>query len=109
MPRDPVYPTSATHPAIWRCMSKFHFMLYELADQPQTLHFVRVLWAKYPFDKLTAMPNRLSDVAAEHEAILAAARAGDTRAALKAMQYHIENGWREFKRNYPLYDQASMP
>jgi DNA-binding GntR family transcriptional regulator len=87
----------------------FHFTLYELADQPQTLHFVRVLWAKYPFDKLTAMPNRLSDVAAEHEAILAAARAGDTRAALKAMQYHIENGWREFKRNYPLYDQASMP
>ena len=87
----------------------FHFMLYELADQPQTLHFVRVLWAKYPFDKLTAMPNRLSDVAAEHEAILAAARAGDTRAALKAMQYHIENGWREFKRNYPLYDQASVP
>lgn len=87
----------------------FHFMLYELADQPQTLHFVRVLWAKYPFDKLTAMPDRLGDVVAEHEAILAAARAGDTRAALKAMQYHIENGWREFKRNYPLYDQSSTP
>jgi len=83
----------------------FHFMLYELANQPQTLHFVRVLWAKYPFDKLTAMPNRLPGVAAEHETFLAAVRAGDTRAALKAMQYHIENGWREFKRNYPLYNQ----
>ncbi|MCX7363737.1 MAG: GntR family transcriptional regulator [Alphaproteobacteria bacterium] len=87
----------------------FHFTLYELANQPQTLHFVRVLWAKYPFDKLTAMPDRLSDVAAEHEAILAAARAGDIRAALKAMQFHIENGWREFKRNFPLYDQTVMP
>ena len=83
----------------------FHFMLYELANQPQTLHFVRVLWAKYPFDKLTAMPNRLPGVAAEHETFLQAARAGDTRAALKAMQYHIENGWRQFKRNYPMYDQ----
>ena len=67
------------------------------------------LWAKCPFDKLMAMPDRLSDVAAEHEAILAAARAGDTRAALKAMQFHIENGWREFKRNFPLYDQTVMP
>ncbi|GAC1341985.1 MAG: GntR family transcriptional regulator [Acetobacteraceae bacterium] len=84
---------------------RFHFMLYELADQPQTLHFVRVLWAKYPFDKLTAMPNRLPGVAAEHEEILAAARAGNTKAALKAMQFHIENGWREFKRNYPTYHQ----
>ena len=83
----------------------FHFMLYELANQPQTLHFVRVLWAKYPFDKLTAMPNRLPGVAAEHDTFLQAAKAGDTRAALKAMQYHIENGWRQFKRNYPMYDQ----
>lgn len=27
---------------------RFHFRLYELADRPQTLKFVRVLWAKYP-------------------------------------------------------------
>ncbi len=79
----------------------FHFTLYELANQPQTLHFVRVLWAKYPFDKLTAMPGRLPQVASEHEAILVPARAGDARGALRAMRYHIENGWREFKRNYP--------
>ena len=84
---------------------RFHFLLYDIANQPQTLHFVRVLWARYPFDLLTAMPSRLPRVAAEHEAFLQAARAGDTRGALKAMQCHIENGWREFKRNYPLYNK----
>jgi DNA-binding GntR family transcriptional regulator len=86
---------------------RFHFLLYELADQPQTLHFVRVLWAKYPFDLLTAMPNRLPRVASEHDDFLARARAGDTRGALKAMQFHIENGWHEFKRIYPLYGGAA--
>lgn len=84
---------------------RFHFLLYGLANQPQTLHFVRVLWAKYPFDLLTSMPNRLPGVAAEHRQFLAAARAGDVRGALKAMQFHLENGWREFKRNYPLYNK----
>ncbi len=84
---------------------RFHFLLYELANQPQALHFVRVLWAKYPFDLLTAMPNRIPRVATEHEDFLRAARAGDTGGALKAMRFHIENGWREFKRNYPLYNK----
>ena len=85
---------------------RFHFLLYELSNQPQTLHFARVLWAKYPFDLLTAMPNRLPRVASEHEDFLARARAGNTRGALKAMQVHIENGWVEFKRHYPLYGNS---
>lgn len=86
---------------------RFHFLLYELANQPQTLHFVRVLWAKYPFDLLTAMPNRLPRVASEHDDFLSRARAGDVQGAVKAMQFHIENGWREFKRTYPLYGGAA--
>jgi DNA-binding GntR family transcriptional regulator len=86
---------------------RFHFLLYELANQPQTLHFVRVLWAKYPFDLLTAMPNRLPRVASEHADFLTMARDGNARGALRAMQQHIENGWQEFKRNYPLYSGTS--
>jgi DNA-binding GntR family transcriptional regulator len=89
-----------------RANYRFHFFLYELARQPQTLHFVRVLWAKFPFDLLTAMPNRLPHVASEHSAFLKAAGRGDTRMALRALQGHIENGWREFKRHYPLYKQT---
>lgn len=51
------------------------------------------------------MSDRLPQVASEHGDFLKAVRwrhAG--RAA--AMQYRIENGWREFKRNYPAYNQA---
>ena len=86
---------------------RFHFLLYELANQPQTLHFVRVLWAKYPFDLLTAMPNRLPRVGAEHADFLGAVRAGNMRKAAKAMQVHIENGWGEFKRHYPLFGNGA--
>ena len=66
-----------------------------------------MLWAKYPFDLLTTIPNRLSRLASEHAEFLDAARAGNTRLALKAMQFHLENGWREFKRNYPLYNKPA--
>jgi DNA-binding GntR family transcriptional regulator len=81
---------------------RFHFRLYECADLPQMLHFVRVVWAKYPFDMLGALPNRAEQVAGEHEKIMQALRARDGRAAMRAMQAHIESGQRLFKANYGL-------
>jgi DNA-binding GntR family transcriptional regulator len=81
---------------------RFHFRLYERADLPQTLHFVRVVWAKYPFDMLGALPNRAEQVAGEHDKIMQALRARDGRAAMRAMQAHIESGQRLFKANYGL-------
>jgi DNA-binding GntR family transcriptional regulator len=81
---------------------RFHFRLYACADLPQTLHFARVVWAKYPFDMLGALPNRAAQVANEHTAIMEALRARDARAAARAMQSHIESGHRLFKANYGL-------
>lgn len=87
----------------WRTYNfPFHFRLYECADMPQTLHFVRVLWAKYPFDMLGALPNRADQMAEEHAHIMQALRARDGRAAMRAMQAHIESGHRMFKANYGL-------
>ncbi|MCC7274795.1 MAG: GntR family transcriptional regulator [Alphaproteobacteria bacterium] len=80
---------------------RFHFRLYEIAGQAQTLHFVRILWAKYPFDLLTVMPRRQFGVRDEHRAILEALRAGDPDAAARSMQDHIRSGWEMFKRHYP--------
>ena len=51
---------------------RFHFRLYEYADQPQTIDFVRVLWAKYPLDLLTHVPGRPPRVFKEHAQFLAA-------------------------------------
>jgi DNA-binding GntR family transcriptional regulator len=81
---------------------RFHFRLYECADLPQTLHFVRVVWAKYPFDMLGALPNRAEQVVGEHATIMQALQARDARAATQAMQRHIESGHRLFKANYGL-------
>ena len=81
---------------------RFHFRLYECADLPQTLHFVRVVWAKYPFDMLGALPNRAEQVASEHDAIMQGLRIRDPRATMRAMQRHLELGHRLFKANYAL-------
>ncbi|MEJ0017725.1 MAG: GntR family transcriptional regulator [Acetobacteraceae bacterium] len=81
---------------------RFHYQLYEHADMPQTLEFVRVLWAKYPFDLLSAIPRRFERMAAEHAELIHALRSGDARKAMRAMQAHIEGGYREFTATYDL-------
>jgi DNA-binding GntR family transcriptional regulator len=74
---------------------RFHFRLYEIADRPQTLQFVRVLWAKYPFTMQDRNHSRPSRMREEHELFLQMADRGDRKGAVKAMLQHIENGWRQ--------------
>jgi DNA-binding GntR family transcriptional regulator len=95
------------HDEARRCNYRFHFSLYESAHQPQTLEFVRALWAKFPFDLLTAMPGRQSRVQQEHADFLAAVARGDVRAAARAMDAHIRRGWVEFRATYPMLDGAA--
>lgn len=85
----------------WRAANfPFHFRLYECADMPQTLSFVRVLWAKYPFDMIGSLPKRADQMVGEHDKIIQALVARDSKAAMRAMQDHIEEGYRLFKANY---------
>jgi DNA-binding GntR family transcriptional regulator len=79
---------------------RFHFRLYGLAAQPQTLDFVRILWAKYPLDMLSEMPGRQPHVFDEHVALLGELERGDPEAAARAMAEHIRTGWQEFLANY---------
>ncbi len=79
---------------------RFHFRLYELAGQPQTLDFVRILWAKYPLDMLSQMPGRQPRVFDEHVTLLEVLERGDAEAAARAMGGHIATGWAEFRANY---------
>jgi len=81
---------------------RLHFRLYDLAEMPQTLEFVRVLWAKYPFDLIGSIPRRGERVLAEHVDLIEALKAGDARKAARAMQAHIEAGHREFKATYAV-------
>jgi len=74
---------------------RFHFRLYALADRPQTLQFVRVLWAKYPFTVQDMPASRTDRMRGEHERFLERVAAGDVEGATEAMVAHIRSGWRE--------------
>jgi DNA-binding GntR family transcriptional regulator len=73
---------------------RFHFRLYELADRPQTLHFVRVLWAKYPFTSQDVKQDRPKVMRVEHETFLQKIEQDDHVGAVDAMVQHIRSGWK---------------
>jgi DNA-binding GntR family transcriptional regulator len=66
---------------------------------PQTLHFVQILWARYPFDLINRLEGRVSRAADEHDDMLAALIAGDAAAAMLATRQHIETGFRELRES----------
>jgi DNA-binding GntR family transcriptional regulator len=72
---------------------RFHRRMYDIAGMPQTLHFVQILWARYPFDLINAVEGRGKHAAAEHDEILRAIMVGDVSAAMLAMRKHIESGF----------------
>ena len=76
---------------------RFHRRLYDVADLPQTLHFVQILWARYPFDVINGLSNRGDEAIKEHEAILQALTSRDVSAAIFSMRKHIESGWDRLK------------
>ncbi len=86
-------------PAVRAMNYRFHSYLYSLAQQPQTLHFMQFLWAKYPFDLINMIGGRVGRAAQEHGDILKAIAAGDEPAALTAVREHIEAGWRELQKD----------
>ena len=76
---------------------RFHRRMYDIAAMPQTLHFVQILWARYPFDLINAAQGRGEDAVKEHDEILAALASGDVSAAVLSMRKHIESGWTVLK------------
>lgn len=76
---------------------RFHHRMFEIARMPQTLHFVQILWARYPFDLINKLKGRVSRAATEHDDLLHAFIAGDVSAAMLATRQHVEAGWHELK------------
>jgi DNA-binding GntR family transcriptional regulator len=88
---------------------RFHRRLYSIADMPQTLHFVQILWARYPFDLINAVEGRGKDAAKEHDEILRALLDGDASSAMLAMRRHIESGWSLLKAARPTSAPTRTP
>lgn len=76
---------------------RFHRFLYGLANQPLSLHFVQVLWAKYPFDLINQLGGRVGRAAHEHARIIDAVVSRNEDAAIAATREHIQAGWNELK------------
>ena len=76
---------------------RFHHRMFEIAEMPQTLHFVQILWARYPFDLINQLKGRVSRAAAEHDELLRGLITGDVSAAMLATRHHIEAGWLELR------------
>jgi DNA-binding GntR family transcriptional regulator len=76
---------------------RLHQRMFETARLPQTLHFVQILWARYPFDVINRVQGRISRAAEEHDKILAAFIGGDAAGAMLATRQHIEAGWHELQ------------
>ena len=95
-------------PAVRAMNYRFHSHFYSLAQQPQTLHFMQVLWAKYPFDLINLIGGRVRRAAQEHGAILKAIGAGDEPAALAAVREHIEAGWQELQQEIGKTDSETL-
>lgn len=76
---------------------RFHHRMFEIARMPQTLHFVQILWARYPFDLINQLKGRVSRANEEHDEMLKAIIASDSAAAMLATRQHIEAGWHELR------------
>jgi len=76
---------------------RFHRFLYGLAGQPLSLHFVQVLWAKYPFDIINQLGGRVGRATHEHARIIDAVVSRNEEAAAAATRSHIFAGWNELK------------
>ena len=79
---------------------RFHELIYQAADLPQTLRFVRALWARYPFDLINKLDSRIDRASQEHRDMLSALIARDEAALLAALRTHIRSAWDEFKASY---------
>jgi DNA-binding GntR family transcriptional regulator len=72
---------------------KFHFKLYEMGNSPQTVQFVRVLWAKMPFDfQDMGDPKRFNQIFQEHNAILEKIIGNDKRGVVESFRHHLFAG-----------------
>ena len=76
---------------------RFHRRIYDFANLPLTLHFVQILWARYPFDVINRIEGRAPRAAEEHAELLRNLIEGDVTAAMLTMRRHIESGWNEFR------------
>lgn len=70
----------------------WHWAIYEAADSPLLLSFVRRLWEAFPWRTMWVIPGRAETSIEEHAGIMAALRVREPGLAASLMREHIESG-----------------
>ena len=68
----------------------FHMIIYSAAESPQLFQLIKGLWVRTPWDTLFVIPDRSTNMIAEHQLIIDAISSGIGDLAGKYMQAHIE-------------------
>lgn len=82
-------PTAKRITSLYSHNRDWHMRLYESAQEPILMSFIRRLWEVLPWRTVWAIPGRAEQSAHEHELVMAAVRAGDGAGASKALREHI--------------------
>lgn len=69
---------------------EFHMLIYNAAEAPQLLQFIKSLWIKAPWDTIYVLPNRPASMIDEHQRVIDAIAQGDAEGAARYMREHIE-------------------
>jgi DNA-binding GntR family transcriptional regulator len=67
---------------------EFHRLLYAGCDFPGLLDLIEIVWSRFPWDELLAMPVGLS-LRADHRPVVERAAAGDATGAAAALRDHF--------------------
>jgi DNA-binding GntR family transcriptional regulator len=86
---------------------RFHHRLYVIANLPQTLHFVQILWSRYAFDVINQIVGRMDRAIAEHAELVRNMMEGDTAGAILSTRRHIESGWAELRDALDQYPNVA--
>jgi len=88
---------------------RFHRRIHAIPNLPMTLHFVQILWARYPFDLINKVEGRVGRAVAEHTQIIDAFAQSDVTAAVLATRRHVETGWQELERSMKSSPPGGSP
>jgi DNA-binding GntR family transcriptional regulator len=88
---------------------EFHFTIYDVAGSPLLRSYIRDVWSRSPLDTFARLPERAQRSLEDHEAIMAALRAGDGAAAEVAMRRHLETSFELLERHRKRSDARRRP
>ncbi len=67
----------------------FHLELYAASDFPALTEMIQLVWSRFPWDVLLALPERRPISVAEHRGIAEVVASGDAQAAADKLREHL--------------------